>query len=459
MEDSLTLLLQEHRHFFHSGRTRDLAFRLEQLHKLQESIQREEKHLLAALRQDLGKGEFEAFTTEISFVLQSLRSMRKNLRKWAKPQKVPTPLHLFPSSSRIVSEPYGTALIIGPFNYPFQLVMEPLIGAIAAGNCAVIKPSENTPNVSAVIRTIISGTFEDSYIRVIEGDKETTSLLIHAAFDYIFFTGSVAVGRIVMEAAAKHLVPFTLELGGKSPVIVDATAKLELAAKRIIWGKLTNAGQTCIAPDYVLVHEDVMDELLARMKEVIVRFYGPDAATSEDYGRIVSTSQFDRLASILEHDRSQVAYGGRSSRDDLYIEPTLLLAKSWEDAAMADEIFGPILPILAYRDLEQAISGIQSRPKPLALYVFTESKDVEERVLSRISFGGGCVNDTIMHAANPHLPFGGVGSSGIGAYHGKHSFDVFSHRKSIVKKSTRFEPGLAFPPYGDKLKWVRRLLK
>ncbi|SDE22311.1 aldehyde dehydrogenase (NAD+) [Paenibacillus sp. UNCCL117] len=457
-ESRLQLMLQEHRQFFHSGRTRDLSFRLEQLNKLLEAIRRAEPQLLAALRQDLRKSEFEAFTTEISFVQQSIRDMKKHLGKWMKPQKVPTPLALFPSSSRIVSEPYGTVLIIGPFNYPFQLVMEPLIGAIAAGNCAALKPSEHTPSVSAVIRRLIGDTFEEAYIRVIEGEKETTSLLIHAPFDYIFFTGSVPVGKLVMEAAARHLVPVTLELGGKSPVIVDTTAKLELAAKRILWGKLTNAGQTCIAPDYVLVQREVRDELLAKMKETIAGFYGPDASASDDYGRIVNLRHFDRLAAILEQDRERIAYGGRIDREALYIEPTLLLA-AWDDAAMADEIFGPILPILTYDQLDEAIAAIRARPKPLALYVFTESKEVEKQVISRVSFGGGCVNDTLMHVANPHLPFGGVGSSGVGAYHGKHSFDVFSHRKSIVHKSTRFEPGLVFPPYKDKLKWVKKLLK
>lgn len=286
------------------------------------------------------------------------------------------------------------------------------------------------------------------------------SALIHAPFDHIFFTGSVAVGKIVMQAAAQHLTPITLELGGKSPVIVDSSANLALAARRIVWGKLVNAGQTCISPDYVLVQADVKERLIAEMKSAIAEFYGPDAARSGDYGRIVNERQFDRLAAILEQDRERIVYGGTADRDDLYIQPTLLEPNSWdESAAMADEIFGPILPILTYERLEDAIRLVLERPKPLALYVFTENRGVEREVLGRIPFGGGCVNDTIMQAANPYLPFGGVGPSGMGAYHGRSSFDVFSHRKSILKKSTRFNLKLIFPPYGDKLNWVKRIMR
>jgi aldehyde dehydrogenase (NAD+) len=456
---SVDRLLHEHRQFFRSGATRESAFRLEQLRKLKEAIGRYEQQLIEALRQDLGKSEFEAYATEIGFTLSSIGHTMKQLRKWVKPQRQRTPIHLQPSKSFIINEPYGTVLIIGPFNYPFQLLIEPLIGAIAAGNCAVLKPSEATPSVSAVVRRLISEVFDPSFVRVVEGEKETTSALIHAPFDYIFFTGSVPVGRIVMEAAAKNLVPVTLELGGKSPVIVDATANLELAAKRIIWGKLINTGQTCIAPDYLLVHSSVKEALLSKMKDTIRSFYGSDASASPDYGRIVNARQFGRLAAILEQDKAKIAYGGSVSPEKLYMEPTLLDNAAWSDASMADEIFGPILPIMAYDSLEDAIGTILEHPKPLALYLFTENKAVEEQVLSRVSFGGGCVNDTISHVASANLPFGGVGNAGIGAYHGKHSFEVFSHRKSILKKSTRLETGLVFPPYGDKLKWVRRFLK
>lgn len=453
-------ILEEHKEFFHKGATKTLQFRLEQLRKLKDGIQRYEKRIIKALYEDLGKSEFEAYVTEVGFVLDSINNTMKNLKKWMKPEKVKTPFTLWPAKSFIMKEPYGTVLIIGPYNYPFQLLIEPLIGVIATGNCAVLKPSENTPHITGVVNELISELFDTSYIRVIEGEKEVTSTLIHAPFDYIFFTGSVQVGKIVMEAAAKNLVPVTLELGGKSPAIVDKTANIEVAAKRIVWGKLLNTGQTCIAPDYIMVHSDVKEELISKMKETIVNYYGENSMQSKDYGRIVNERQFDRLASIIEQDKENVIFGGTSVKEDLYIEPTLLEAKSWSDAAMQDEIFGPILPILEYDQLEEAIQTINKRPKPLALYLFTEDKQCEEEVLSRLSFGGGCINDAIFHSANSHLPFGGVGNAGIGAYHGKYSFDLFSHHKSIVKKSTKIDVSFVFPPYSDKkMNFIRKFLK
>ncbi|WP_096155522.1 aldehyde dehydrogenase [Bacillus sp. FJAT-45066] len=458
-EQNMNVILKEHKDFFREGHTFQASFRIEQLNKLKEAIQSSEKEILDALYKDLRKSEFEGYTTEIGFVLDTIRSMTKNIEKWMKPKKVKTPVYQMPSKSYLMKEPYGTVLIVGPFNYPFQLVMEPLIGAMSAGNCVVLKPSESTPNVSALINKIISENFDERYIRVIEGERETTSTLIHAPFDKIFFTGSVPVGKIVMEAAAKNLVPVTLELGGKSPVIVDSTANLDLAAKRIAWGKLMNSGQTCIAPDYVLAHKSIKDSLISKMKEAIKEFYGEHASESPDYGRIVNERQFDRLVSIVERDREKLVYGGRVDRGDLYIEPSILDGVNWDDACMEDEIFGPILPILEYTELDYAISMINEHPKPLALYMFTESADAEKEVLQRVSFGGGCINDTISHVSNPNLPFGGVGNSGIGAYHGEHSFNVFSHEKSILKKSTKIGSNLAFPPYGDKVKWVRKLLK
>ncbi|MFD1174812.1 aldehyde dehydrogenase [Paenibacillus puldeungensis] len=452
-------ILQEHRKKFHSGYTRSVEFRLEQLKKLSDAIRRNEQQLLSALYQDLHKDEFEAYSTEIGYTLDSIRYMSKHLKQWMKPRKVKTPFYHAFSKSWMHKEPYGTVLIIGPFNYPFQLLIEPLIGAIAAGNTVVLKPSENTPTVAAAVKKLIQETFDETYIRVIEGEKETTSALIHAPFDYIFFTGSVPVGKIVMEAASHNLVPVTLELGGKSPVIVDRTANLDAAASRIIWGKMMNAGQTCIAPDYVLAHEDIKEELIEKMKVVITGFYGPDASQSKDYGRIVNERQFDRLASILETDQANVLFGGKKSREELYIEPTLLAATSWSDAAMLDEIFGPILPIMGFRQLDEAIEMVNNRPKPLALYLFTEQDHIKKEVLSRVSFGGGCVNDTISHVANHHLPFGGVGNAGIGAYHGKYSFDQFSHTKSVMTKSTKLNIKFLFPPYGDKVKWVRKIMR
>ncbi|HFJ9403457.1 TPA: aldehyde dehydrogenase [Bacillus paranthracis] len=453
-------ILEEHKEFFHTGSTKTLQFRLEQLRKLKDGIQRYEKRIIKALYKDLGKSEFEAYVTEVGFLLDSINNTMKNLKKWMKPEKVKTPFTLWPAKSFIMKEPYGTVLIIGPYNYPFQLLIEPLIGVIATGNCAVLKPSENTPHITSVVNELISELFDKSYVRVIEGEKETTSTLIHAPFDYIFFTGSVQVGKIVMEAAAKNLVPVTLELGGKSPVIVDKTANIDLAAKRIVWGKLLNTGQTCIAPDYMMVHSDVKEELISKMKETIVNYYGENSMQSKDYGRIVNERQFDRLASIIEQDKENVIFGGTSVKENLYIEPTLLEAKSWSDATMQDEIFGPILPILEYNQLEEAIQTINKRPKPLALYVFTEDKQCEEEVLSRLSFGGGCINDTIFHSANSHLPFGGVGNAGIGAYHGKYSFDLFSHHKSIVKKSTKMDVSFVMPPYSEKkMDFIRKFLK
>ncbi|GGE58940.1 aldehyde dehydrogenase [Priestia taiwanensis] len=453
-------MLQEHKQFFQQGTTSTPEFRLEQLRKLKEGIERYETRLTKALQQDLGKGEFETYLTETGFVLDSISKTMKNVKKWMKPQKVSTPLTLWPSKSRIIKEPYGTVLIIGPYNYPFNLVIEPLIGAIAAGNCAVLKPSEHTPNVTAVLRDMISEIFDERYVRVVEGEKETTSALLNAPFDYIFFTGSVQVGKIVMEAAAKNLVPVTLELGGKSPVIVDRTANLDVAAKRVVWGKFLNTGQTCVAPDYLLVHSEIKAAFIAKMKEVIVSYYGENAMHSKDYGRIVNERHFDRLVGIIETDKENVIFGGNSVKEELYIEPTLLEAKSWSDAAMLDEIFGPILPIMEYNELETAIQTINARPKPLALYVFTEDESCEKEVLSRVSFGGGCVNDTILHLANPNLPFGGVGNSGIGAYHGKYSFDLFSHAKSIAKKTTKIDLNVLFPPYDDKkLNMLKKMLK
>ncbi|RAU99574.1 aldehyde dehydrogenase [Paenibacillus sp. YN15] len=452
-------IVEAQRSLWRSGQTLELSFRLEQLRRLKSALLRFEKPLLEALRKDLGKGEFEGYTTEVGFCLHSIGETMKKLGKWMKPKKAAVPLHLQPSRSWVQPEPYGSVLIIGPFNYPLQLLIEPLIGAIAAGNCAVLKPSEAAPAVAAAVARLIGETFPEEYIQVVEGEKETVEALIHAPFDYMFFTGSAAVGRIVMKAAAENLVPVTLELGGKSPVVVEPDANLEVAAKRIIWGKLMNTGQTCIAPDYVLAHSAIKDELVRRMKEAIVRFYGEDPSVSPDYGRIINTRHFDRLAAMVEQDRSRIVHGGAMSREERYIGPTLLDQAQWEDASMAEEIFGPILPILTYDRLEDAIRQIQDRPKPLALYLFTESKKTESLVLSRVSFGGGCVNDTISHVVSSALPFGGVGQSGIGAYHGRHSFELFSHRKSVLKKTTRLETGLVFPPYKDKLKLVRRFLR
>ncbi|WP_445293252.1 aldehyde dehydrogenase [Cohnella sp. 56] len=462
---NVELALRAHRDYFAAGHTLPLAYRIEQLKKLGRAIRLHEEALMQALAADLGKSRFESYATEIGLVLGSLRYAAKHLRRWARPKRVRSTLAMLPATSFIRKEPYGTVLIVGPFNYPVQLLFEPLIGAIAAGNCAVLKPSEATPHVAAAIARLIGDTFEPAYVRVLEGGKALTSALVHAPFDYIFFTGSTSVGKIVMEAAARNLVPVTLELGGKSPAIVDETANLPLAAKKIAWGKLMNAGQTCIAPDYVLVHRSMKDKFISLLIGTIRAFYGEDAAASADYGRIVNERQFDRLAQVLAQDRQHVVYGGRTDRADRYIEPTLLDLGAAADtaanaAAMQDELFGPLLPVVVYDDLAEAVSFVRDRPKPLALYLFTSSKSAERAVLERIPFGGGCVNDTILHISNPRLPFGGIGPSGLGAYHGRHSFELFSHAKSVVRRGARsLDPGLAYPPYGDRLKWVRRLLR
>ncbi|ETT85646.1 aldehyde dehydrogenase [Viridibacillus sp. FSL R5-0477] len=452
-------MISAQRKFFFSGATKSLAFRKEQLKKLKVAIVSHEKEILQALHKDLRKSEFEAYSTEVGIVLDSISYMQKYLEEWLQPVSVPTPLHFQPGKSFIVREPYGTVLIIGPFNYPFQLVMEPLIGAIIGGNTAIVKPSEASVHTAEIIKKIIQETFQENYVRIVEGEKEETTALIHASFDYIFFTGSVAVGKIIAKAAAERLTPHTLELGGKSPAIVDQTANLEVAVKRIAWGKFTNAGQTCVAPDYVLVHESVKVPFIRILKKTLQKFYGKDAQDSPDYGRIINERQFDRLQSIIEREQSQVLFGGNYDRDDLYIEPTVLQNITWNSSSMEDELFGPILPIIVYDDLRVAIQQIRQYPKPLAAYFFSETEKAIQYFLDELPFGGGCVNDTVTHVASVYLPFGGVGNSGVNAYHGKASFECFTHPKSILKKSTKLANNLLFPPYKQKVKLVKTILR
>lgn len=450
--------IQQQKGIVGTGSTQSLAFRLEQLHKLKTAIRQHEPEIVEALHRDLRKSEFESYTTEIGYMYDSIGYMMKKLKRWMKPKRVRTPIMHFGSKSVVYSEPYGSALIIGPFNYPFMLVMEPLVGAIAAGNCAVVKPSEFTSHVSSVIAKLIRGHFDEQYIRVVEGGKETTSTLIHAPFDVIFFTGSTQVGKIVMKAAADNLVPVILELGGKSPCIVDKEANLDLAAKRIVWGKFLNTGQTCVAPDYILAHREIKPALIAKIKEHMTVFYGVNPQQSPDFGRIVNDRHWERLTGLLEP--SKVVVGGGSDRGDLYLEPTLMDGVTWDDKVMEEEIFGPILPVLEYNDLDQVIASVNSRPKPLALYLFTNNKECERRVMKSVSFGGGCVNDTLLHLVTPYLPFGGVGHSGMGSYHGRYSFEAFSHRKSVLIKSTKINPGFIFPPYTEKkLRMIKKVMK
>lgn len=458
-KEDLDRLLEKQREFFRTGTTLDIDFRIKQLSLLKSLIKANEDRLIKALREDLGKSEFEAYATEVGFVYDSISNMIKKLPTFAKRQKVRAPISQFGSKSYIYKEPYGSVLIIGPFNYPFQLVIEPLVGAIAAGNCAVLKPSENSPAVSALINEIIDNNFPSNYISTVCGGIDETSLLINAQFDYMFFTGSPRVGKIVMEAAGRNLVPVTLELGGKSPCIIDETANLKLAAKRAAWGKFINAGQTCIAPDYFYVHKNVMDSFITLFKKAIEEFFGTDIRASKDFGRIITQKQAQRLADIIEHDRSKVIFGGEYNIEEKYIAPTIVLNATYEDASMQEELFGPIVPVMEYESLGTIIEEINSHSKPLALYIFSENRNVVDNLLKRVPFGGGCVNDTISHVASSALPFGGVGNSGIGSYHGKYSFDTFSHTKSILDKPTWFEHGLVFPPYKNKVKMVRKIFK
>lgn len=445
--------------FFNTQQTKDISFRKEQLKKLSKAIKSYESDILEALYTDLGKNKVEAYATEIGITLKSIKNARKELKNWTKTKNVDTPLYLFPTKSYIKKEPYGTVLIIAPFNYPFQLVFEPLIGAIAAGNTAIIKPSELTPNVARVIKRLINETFDANYIEVIEGGIEETQTLIHLPFDYVFFTGSENVGKIVYQAASENLVPVTLEMGGKSPVIVDETANIKVASERICFGKFTNAGQTCVAPDYILVHESVKDDLITALSKTLREFYAQNIQQSPDYGRIVNLKHYHRLTSLLNSAQMNIVFGGHSDEDERYIEPTLLDHVTSDSAIMQEEIFGPILPILTYQSLDEAIAFIHQRPKPLSLYLFSEDENATQRVINELSFGGGAINDTLMHLANPKLPFGGVGASGMGRYHGKYSFDTFTHEKSYIFKSTRLESGVHLPPYKGKFKYIKAFFK
>jgi len=450
-------LLEQQRSYFYTGATRPVAFRKAQLEKLKAMIVKHEAEIIDALKKDLNKPAFEAYTTEVGFVYESINYTLKNLDKWTKDVVVKSPIHQPFAKSLIKYEPYGVTLIIAPFNYPFQLLIEPLIGAIAAGNTAILKPSEYTTHTEKLIQKMFVETFDENYLKVMTGGREITSELIHAPFDYIFFTGSVPVGKLVMQAAAENLVPVTLELGGKSPTIVHYDADIKMAAKRIAWGKFMNAGQICIAPDYVYVHESVEKEFIDAVTEVVLKFYGPLPQKSPDYCRIVNEKHFDRLVGLINHEK--VVMGGQYDRADRYIAPTVLKGVTWEDRVMSDEIFGPIMPIMTYRHVEDVIGAIRNRPKPLALYVFSESLKFQDHVFDELSFGGGCINDTILHVASPHLPFGGVGASGMGAYHSEESFRAFSHRKSVLKKTTGFDMKFLYPPYKNNLKLVKKILK
>ncbi|MCK6076794.1 aldehyde dehydrogenase [Paenibacillus silvae] len=426
-------LVDTQRKFFNTGKTKQVQYRIQALKDLRQGIEKYQQRILDALRADLNKSEAEGFGSEIRIVLGELDHALEHLHDWAAPRTVPTSSVMPDAVSTIYPEPYGVALIIAPWNYPFQLAFGPLIGAIAAGNCAVIKPSELTPATSRLIYDLIQEVYPEEYIAVMEGEVETSTALLNEKFDYIFFTGSTGVGRIVMKAAAEHLTPVTLELGGKSPAIVHHDADVQRAAQRIVRGKFLNAGQTCVAPDYLLVHEQVYDQLMEQIRVEIHDKFGDDVMQNADFPHIVNTRNFDRLSAFLADGKTVL--GGRSSRDQLMIEPTVLTDIDWDSPVMQEEIFGPILPVFTYSDLNPMLDEIVRRPKPLALYLFTEDEALQEKVLNQVSFGGGCINETLSHMTSHYLPFGGVGESGMGSYHGQQSFEVFSHHKSVLKRN------------------------
>jgi aldehyde dehydrogenase (NAD+) len=456
MKDILDLL-QKQDQYFKAKETQCVAFRKKTLKRLKKAILDNEDKILDALYKDLRKPKFEAYTSEIAVVITELDYFIKNIEKLAKPKRVKSSLLNFPSSDYIYKDPYGRVLIMAPWNYPFQLVINPLVAAIATGNCVVCKPSEVTVHTSAVLSTIIAEVFDPKHVTVIEGGIEVNKLLLTQKWDYIFFTGSTAVGKIVMKAAAEQLCPITLELGGKSPVIVNKDAKLQLAAKRIVWGKLFNAGQTCIAPDYIYVHETVKNEFIESLITEFKLALGKDVETSKDFARIVNKKHFERIIGLIETEK--VIYGGEINAEELFIEPTLITNIDWDSAIMKEEIFGPLLPILTFTNLNETIQTINTLDKPLAAYYFGEQKKDKELFLKDLYFGGGCINDTLIHITSEALPFGGVGPSGLGSYHGAKSFECFSHQKGIVKRGTWLDIPARYAPYDSKLPLIKKLFK
>ncbi len=448
-------IITKQRQYFATGITQSLDYRLSQLKLLKQVIQGHQNEIITALQQDLGKPKFEAYTSEVLILLEEINFVIQHLREWMKPQRAKISLGQFPARGLIYPQPLGVVLIIAPWNYPFQLLVNPLIGAIAAGNCAIVKPSELAPHTASLISKLIGENFTPGLVTAIEGGVEVSEALLAEKFDHIFFTGSTRVGKIVMAKAANHLTPVTLELGGKSPCIIDRDVDIKVAAKRVAWGKFFNCGQTCIAPDYVLIHATIYDQFKVALQTAVREFYGEDPQQSPDYGRIINQRHWDRLVNFLTD--GEIVIGGKHDRENLYIAPTIVDKITWDSPIMAEEIFGPILPLLPYSDLSEVIEKINDRGRPLALYFFSENPKNQERIINSIPFGGGCINDTIMHLSSPYLPFGGIGDSGMGRYHGKYTFDTFTHYKSILKKSLRFDQQWRYPPYKinfDFLKWL-----
>jgi aldehyde dehydrogenase (NAD+) len=452
-------IVNKQREYFMTGVTTPVSFRLNALKKLRKAILTNEYRILTALKQDLNKSESESYMTEIGMVLEEIKTLVKHTPKWAAAKYVKTPIAQFYGRSFILSEPYGVVLVMSPWNYPFQLSIAPLIGAIAAGNCVILKPSAYAPEVSQVMADILSECFPEKYVAVVQGGRQENQELLEQKFDYIFFTGGVEVGKLVMEKAAKHVTPVSLELGGKSPCIVDKTADLKLAAKRIAFGKFLNAGQTCVAPDYLYVEETVKTELLTYLKRYSNEFFGEDPFKNPNYPKIINEKHYRRIMSLIKGET--ILAGGYGNETDKYqIAPTILDNITPDSKIMQEEIFGPVLPVMTYKHMKEVTEYVHSRPKPLALYLFTTDKKMERHILKNISFGGGCINDTIIHLATPYMGFGGVGESGMGSYHGRLSFDTFSHKKSIIKKANWMDLPMRYPPYTKtKDKLVRFFMK
>lgn len=457
--ESAKAIVSRLRATYASGRTRPLEWRREQLRALQRLLHERESELIDALTADLGKPALEGWMTEIGMVDGEIDHLLQHLSSWTSDQRVRLPAKLQPAKARIVTEPLGTVLVISPWNYPMQLLLLPMAYALGAGNTVVGKPSELTPKTSRVIAKLVPEYLDSDAVAIVEGDASVSTELLAERWDHIFFTGGGRVGRIVMEAAARHLTPVTLELGGKSPTIVDRTANIRIAARRIAWGKFLNSGQTCIAPDYVLVERSVEAELLSELETAVREFYGSSPSTSADYSRIVSDSHLSRLQGFLSSLKtSRIVFGGETDAKSRYFAPTVLAASSWDEPVMQEEIFGPILPVLTVENVDEAIKVVNEHDKPLALYVFSEEPETTERVLSETSSGGACVNGVVYHVAAPDLPFGGVGPSGMGAYHGKAGIDTFSHHKSVMARNTKLDPSLTYPPFNKTKEWVIRKL-
>jgi aldehyde dehydrogenase (NAD+) len=445
------------RQFFQSGRTLPVRFRLEQLSRLHDLLAKYEQPIIEAVEEDFGKSSFETFGFEITIVRDEIKYLSRRLPRLVRPKKVKTPLHGFPSRNFIHHQPYGVSLIIGAWNYPVLLLLLPLVGSIAAGNCAILKPSEISGHTAALFGSIIAEAFDPAYVSVVEGGPDVTQALLKEELDHIFFTGSPRVGRIIMEAAAKQLTPVTLELGGKSPCIVEKDANIRTATKRIAWGKLVNSGQTCVAPDYLYVHEDIKEEVIRGLINRIEEFYGKNPISSEDYARIINDRHFDRITALI--DEQKVVYGGHSDRESRKIAPTILDHVSWDDAVMQEEIFGPVLPVLTYRNLEDVLDVLKTKDKPLALYLFSNNRKTQKKVITQAQFGGGCINDAVIQYGLSEVPVGGIGESGIGRYHGLESFYTFSHAKGIMKKAIWPDFWFRYPPYRGKLSWLKLAFK